>query len=103
MSQRVIVGPPVSMQAWITVADWSCAATLALVTVKRKTAVPAAASKRNIIVPPFKRSLPDLRRPTASKLSRGGVNLKCGVRSASAPNLDYCVSCPLTPQVSDRR
>jgi hypothetical protein len=51
MSQRVIVGPPVSMQAWITVADWSCAATLALVTVKRKTAVPAAASKRNIVVP----------------------------------------------------
>jgi hypothetical protein len=93
MSQRVIAGPPVSMQAWITRADCSCAATLALVTVKRKTAVPAAASKRNIIVPPFKRSLPDLRRLIYATLSGGATDLKS----------DYWVSCPLTPHVSDSR
>jgi hypothetical protein len=93
MSQRVIAGPPVSMQAWITPADCSCAATLALVTVKRKIVVPAAASKRNIIVAPFKRSLPDFRRLIATKLSRGGADLKS----------DYCVSCPLIPHVSDSR
>jgi hypothetical protein len=78
MSQRVIAGPPVSMHAWITVADWSCAAMLAVVAVKRKTAVPAAASKRNIVVPPFKRSLPDFSRLIASTLSRAGGDLKSG-------------------------
>jgi hypothetical protein len=99
MSQRVIVGPPVSMHAWITVADWSCAAMLAVVAVTRKTAVPAAASKRTIVVPPFKRSLPDFSRLIASTLSRAGADLNPG----SWPNPDHCVSWPLTPQVSDSR
>jgi hypothetical protein len=87
MSQRVSAGPPVSMQAWITVVDWPGAATLALMAVERKTAVPAAASKRNIIVPPFERSLPDF-----SRLSAGRY-----------PTRDYCVSWPVTPHVSVSR
>ena len=53
MSPRVIAGPRVSMQAWISVACCLGAATLALLTVRRKTAVPAAASNRNIVVAPF--------------------------------------------------
>ena len=103
MSQRVIAGPPVSMHAWMTVVDWSGAATLALATVKRKTAVPAAASKRNIVVPPFKRSLPDFRRLIDATLSRGGAHLNCGRDRPRGRNPGYCVSCPLTPQVSDSR
>jgi len=103
MSQRVIAGPPVSMQAWIAVVDWSCAATLALVTVKRKTAVPAAASKRNIVVPPFERPLPDLRRLSAGRYLGPGP-ISNGDAMFSRPKPDYyCVSCPLTPHVSDSR
>ena len=79
------------MQAWITVADCSCAATLALVTVKRKTAVPAAASKRNIVVPPLKRSLPGLRRLSAGRYLGPGP-ISNGDAFFSRTNPDYCVS-----------